>query len=200
MRLFRGMCDRIHVEQSLHLHMDTPVLLSLVLVIVVGFFAWQWWSHSQISAMASTAKKVGPVPAPPVSPQVNLGAAVPAPPAKEEKYPAVPGQSEDDLRAKEPIQEARPANPKVPVDHQNIMSPTPVEENLRHPEQLFHQPSAVASIPESDVAAGRAAIAATPGAGNVQQFTPEMAQNGGALIGNSVFAFDGMEPTGFAAF
>lgn len=179
--------------------MDTPVLIGLVLIIVVGFFAWQWWSHSQRAAVVA-AKKSGPAPAPPASPQANLGAAVPAPPAKEEKYPAVPGQSEEDLRAKEPLQEARPANPKTPVDHQNVMSPTPVEENLRHPEQLFHQPTAAMSIPDSDMAAGRASMVATPGEGNVQQFTPEMAQNGGALIGNSVFAFDGMEPTGFAAF
>lgn len=179
--------------------MDTPVLLGLVLIIVVGFFAWQWWSHSQ-GAVSVASKKAVLAPAPPATPQANLGAAVPAPPAKEEKYPAVPGQSEEDLRAKEPLQEARPPNQKVPVDHQNVMSPMPVEENLRHPEQLFHQPAPAASIPDSDVAAGRASMVATPGAGNVQQFTPEMAQNGGALIGNSVFAFDGMEPTGFAAF
>lgn len=179
--------------------MDTPVLLGLVLVIVVGFFAWQWWSHSQVAVAA--VKKAGPAPAPPATPQANLGAAVPAPPVKEEKYPAVPGQSEEDLRAKEPLQEARPATQKVPVDHQNVMSPMPVEENLRHPEQLFHQPVVSAQqIPDSDMAAGRASMDATPGQGNVQQFTPEMAQNGGALIGNSVFAFDGMEPTGFAAF
>lgn len=192
--------DRIESEQSRPLHMDTPVLLGLVLVIVVGFFAWQWWSHSQVAVAAAAAKKAGPAPAPPATPQTNLGSAVPAPPIKEEKYPVVPGQSEEDLRAKEPLQEARVASPKVPVDHQNIMSSTPVEENLRHPEQLFHQPAPAASIPDSDIVAGRASMVATPGAGNVQQFTPEMAQNGGALIGNSVFAFDGMEPTGFAAF
>ena len=191
------MRDRIQVEQSRRLNMDTPVLIGIVLVIVVGFFAWQWWSHSQVSGV-SVGKKV--VPAPATHP-MNLGAATPAPPAKEEKYPVVPGQSDEDLRAKEPLQEARPANQKMPVDHLNVMSPTPVEENLRHPEQLFHQPSVVQQqIPDSDVAAGRAATVATPGDGNVQQFTPEMAQNGGALIGNSVFAFDGMEPTGFAAF
>jgi hypothetical protein len=33
-----------------------------------------------------------------------------------------------------------------------------------------------------------------------QGFVPEMAQNGGALFGGSVFAYDGMEPTSFAAF
>ena len=53
----------------------------------------------------------------------------------------------------------------------------------------------------SDVAAGRASEVSTPGvAGGVQGFSPEMAQNGGAVVGSSVFAFDGMEPTGFASF
>jgi hypothetical protein len=180
--------------------MDTPVLIGLVLFIVVGFFAFQWWTHTQGVAQRGS-KKVVLEPAPPATQQPTLAAAIPEKHTQEQKYPVVAGQSEQDLRAKEPVQEARPANPKIPVDHMNTMSPTPVEENLRHPEQLFHQPSAaVQEIPASDVAAGRAAIAATPGAGNVQQFTPEMAQNGGALIGNSVFAFDGMEPTGFAAF
>jgi hypothetical protein len=180
--------------------MDTPVLVGLVLFIVVGFFAWQWWSRTQSIAQRGPAKKAMLEPAPPATPQVNLAAATPEPPTQEQKYPVVAGQSEQDLRAKEPIQEARPANPKIPVDHMNTMSPAPVEENLRHPEQLFHQPTPVQEIPNSDVDAGRASMIATPGAGNVQQFTPEMAQNGGALIGNSVFAFDGMEPTGFAAF
>lgn len=180
--------------------MDTPVLIGLVLFIVVGFFAFQWWTHTQ-SVVQRGSKKAVLEPAPPATQQPTLAAVTPEQPTQEQKYPVVAGQSEQDLRAKEPVQEARPANPKVPVDHMNTMSPTPVEENLRHPEQLFHQPAAaVQEIPASDVAAGRAAIAATPGAGNVQQFTPEMAQNGGALIGNSVFAFDGMEPTGFAAF
>lgn len=175
--------------------MDTPVIIGLVLFIVVGFFAFQWWSHSQ-SVSPRSSKKAVLEPAPPAT---ALAAATPDHPVHEQKYPVVAGQSEQDLRAKEPIQEARPANPKVPVDHMNTMSPTPVEENLRHPEQLFHQPAAAVQD-TSDVAAGRASIAATPGSGNVQQFTPEMAQNGGALIGNSVFAFDGMEPTGFASF
>ena len=181
--------------------MDTPVLIGLVLFIVVGFFAWQWWSHTQAVAQRGSTKKVALEPAPPTTQQPSLAAATPEQPTQEQKYPVVAGQSEQDLRAKEPNQAARPANPKVPVDHMNTMSPTPVEENLRHPEQLFHQPTAaVQEIPNSDIAAGRASVSATPGAGNVQQFTPEMAQNGGALIGNSVFAFDGMEPTGFAAF
>jgi hypothetical protein len=57
----------------------------------------------------------------------------------------------------------------------------------------------------TDVPSGRASMMSTPlgpvpaGAGQ-QGFSPEMAQNGGAFLGNSVFAYDGMEPTGFTAF
>jgi hypothetical protein len=177
--------------------MDTPVLIGLVLFIVVGFFAWQWWSNTQSAVSRAPTKKMSIEPAPP---QPSLATVIPEKHVQEQKYPVVAGQSEQDLRAKEPVQEARPANPKLPVDHMNTMSPTPVEENLRHPEQLFHQPAAVEENQNSDIAAGRASITATPDSGNIQQFTPEMAQNGGALIGTSVFAFDGMEPTGFAAF
>jgi len=63
----------------------------------------------------------------------------------------------------------------------------------------------VPSMHVTDVPSGRASPDATPmgpaptGAGQ-QGFNPEMAQNGGAFLGNSVFAFDGMEPTGFTSF
>jgi len=80
------------------------------------------------------------------------------------------------------------------------MAPT---DNLRHPEALFHQPAPAApgAAIAGDVAAGRASGVSTTGlAGGSQGFGPEMAQNGGAVVGHSVFAFDGMEPTGFASF
>jgi hypothetical protein len=185
--------------------MDTPVLISLLVAFVVAFFAWQWWTRRARPAVASAAvmkRPIEPVAAPPAPP----AAPAPLPPAaapKEEKYPDVAGQSEDDLRAKEPLQERRAPSTQMPVDQAAQLGPLPIENNLRHPEQSFHQPAPAAPrVPPSDVQAGRAAAASTPGVGggNAQQFTPEMAQNGGALIGNSVFAFDGMEPTGFAAF
>lgn len=186
------------------MNMDNAALIGLVLVFVVGFFAWQWWSRSgggsSRKAPARPAEPVVAAPAP-------AAAAAPARPAaaappQEESYPDVAGQSEADLRAKEPLQQApSAAAARMPVDGAARLGPVPVENNLRHPEQSFHQPAPQQSPQPSEVAAGRAAIASTPGmAVNVQQFTPEMAQNGGAVIGNSVFAFDGMEPTGFAAF
>jgi hypothetical protein len=87
-------------------------------------------------------------------------------------------------------------------------APAQFDQHLRHPEQLFHQPSGESLTPTlqvSDLGSGRAAVQSTPlgpapsGAGQ-QGFSPEMAQNGGAFIGSSVFAFDGMEPVGFTSF
>jgi hypothetical protein len=192
--------------------MDTPALVSLIVAFVVAFFAWQWWARRSSGAAASPrgapkGKNPAIAAAEPKPTAADMAAPV-APPIVEplaEKYPEVTGQSEADLRAKEPIQERRPvagANAQQPVGHSTELGPLPVENNLRHPEQSFHQPApAQPRVPASDIHAGRAAGPSTPGmAGNVQQFTPEMAQNGGALLGNSVFAFDGMEPTGFAAF
>jgi hypothetical protein len=192
------------------MNMDTPVLISLIVAFVVAFFAWQWWTRR--SAAGATGprgalKGKRPVAAAEPKPTVaDLAAPAAAPPqqAASENYPEVAGQSEADLRAKEPVQERRAPSSQQPVGHSGELGPLPVENNLRHPEQSFHQPALAQQqqrVPASDVQAGRAADASTPGmAGNIQQFTPEMAQNGGALIGNSVFAFDGMEPTGFAAF
>ena len=184
------------------MNMDTPVLISLIVAFVVAFFAWQWWtrrSRASAAAPRSAMKGKRPVAAAEQKPPI-ADLAVPA--AAPEKYPEIAGQSETDLRAKEPVQERHPPSNQQPVGHSGELGPLPVENNLRHPEQSFHQPPpAAVGRPTMDVQAGRAADASTPGmAGNSQQFMPEMAQNGGALIGNSVFAFDGMEPTGFAAF
>jgi chorismate mutase/prephenate dehydratase len=62
-------------------------------------------------------------------------------------------------------------------------------------EQVAREPQGAAAVPTmkvSDVESGRSAAASTPLAGNQQAFSPEMAQNGGALVGNTMFAFDGM--------
>jgi hypothetical protein len=118
--------------------------------------------------------------------------------------PVVAGQTEADLRAKEPDQERHTGAHYEPVTADNL-GPAAVANNLRHPEAVFHQPTgAPPGLQKVDVPAGRASMVSTMGvAGQTngsQGFSPEMAQNGGALIGESVFAFDGMEPTGFASF
>lgn len=174
--------------------MNNMTLIGVLLILVVGFFGYQWWSKAQKRAPA-TKKMAAPMPAP------GLPAA-PLPKADATPvYPTVPGQTEEELRAKEPLQERVPASQQQPVTAEGL-GPAKVASNLRHPEQMFHQPQGPApSLQVTDVPAGRASTVSTPMANAQQQmFSPEMAQNGGAFIGNSVFAFDGDETTALPSF
>jgi hypothetical protein len=162
--------------------MDTAYLVGILLLLVVGFFGYQWWIAV---AKRSQAKKAAA--------ERFVAKLSEEPPT----LPEVPGQSEADLRAKEPLQKNVPASREQPVT-QDGQAPAQFDENLRHPEQLFHQPGpSVDGGNSNDVAAGRASQVSNA---EGQAFRPEMAQNGGALVGGSVFAFDGMEPTGFSDF
>lgn len=176
--------------------MDYPLVIGLVLVLVVSFFAFQWWSASK--------RPIKKVAAPVIAGMVG-GSAAGAPlsaPVKEEVYPQVTGQTEAEMRTKEPTQ--RP----VPVTHEQPASedgkaPANFQDTLRRPEQSFHQPAAtVPSLTVTDVPSGRASqmVAPASAAAAQQPFGPDMAQNGGALIGNSVFAYDGMEADTLTAF
>ena len=180
--------------------MDYPLVVGLLLVLVVGFFAYQWMSKRPGKA-AAASKRLAPAPAKiadsdaaPINPQTQV-----------EKYPVVAGQTEAEMRTKEPNQRREPSSQQMPALSSGE-APANFDQHLRHPEQLFHQPGQQApTLQVSDVPSGRASMESTPmgpaptGSGQ-QGFSPEMAQNGGALIGNSVFAFDGMEPTEFTAF
>jgi len=192
--------------------MDTPLLVGIVLAVVVAFFAWQWWSAAGRKTLGGGRKTNSAAGLVGAATAANVGSGGPAPasemaplttaPPKEEKYPAVAGQSEAELRAKEPLQQRVPASHQQPVT-QDGLGPAEFDSNLRHPEQLFHQPQGAAVAPTmqiSDVPSGRASLGSTPLSGHQQPFSPEMAQNGGAMIGNSVFAYDGMEPTEFSSF
>jgi hypothetical protein len=176
--------------------MDTTLLLALLAVVAVGFFAYQWWSRR--ARVAKPAKAAAPA-------AVPAAAAIAAPlnqPPAEEKLPQVPAQTADELRAKEPIQRPVVPTQQVPVMN-NGTGPADFGDSLRRPEETYYQPTADAAGPAlrvSDVPSGRAAVQSTPLSGNQQAFSPEMAQNGGAMVGNSVFAYDGMEPTEFSAF
>lgn len=203
--------------------MDTSLVIGLVLLLVVGFFAYQWWAKTgrRITGGTKRLQAAGAVPAPTREPAGTGGAGVPGnvlaaaqaaaqtaspmrsePPAADAAYPQVAGQTEREMRAPEPLQRRATVPQPQGVGHEGH-GPVPTPENLRHPEQMFHQPQGAAAVPTmqvSDLPGGRAAQQSTPLEGNQQAFSPEMAQNGGALIGNTMFAFDGMEPTGFAAF
>lgn len=190
------------------------MLVGLVLLVVVAFFAWQWWSAAGRKSLGAGRKSAGAAGLVGTANTGNVGSGVPATsaepaplttaPPKEEKLPEVAGQTEADLRAKEPLQSRAPVVSEMPVTPDNLGPPT-IPDTLRHPEQSFHQPAAKApSMAASDVPAGRAGVpnktVAPAAAGGAQMFAPEMAQNGGPVIGDSVFAFDGMEPTLFANF
>jgi len=179
--------------------MDYPLVIGLLVVLVVGFFAYQWMSKRPATARGVEALKRSLVPAP----VAGAGhATVSSAPPKEEKYPEINGQTQAEALQKEPIQRREPSSQQMPALN-NGAAPAQFDQHLRHPEQLFHQPSQHAMNPTmqvTDVPSGRASLGPPPAGSGQQDFSPEMAQNGGALLGNSVFAFDGMEPTGFTAF
>lgn len=185
--------------------MDYTLVIGLLVVLVVGFFAYQWMAKRPAAARGPGAKRL---PAPTATGAAGLEvASVSAGPPKEETYPVIAGQTQGEALTKEPIQRREPSSQQAPALNDG-QAPAQFDQHLRHPEQLFHQPTPQAANPTmhiTDVPSGRASTSSTPlgpppaGAGQ-QGFSPEMAQNGGAFLGNSVFAFDGMEPTGFTSF
>lgn len=177
--------------------MDYTLVIGLIVVVVVGFFAYQWMSKRP-ARMTKKADIVEPVASP--SPSMSQGQG-------EEKFPTIAGQTQAEALTKEPDQRRELSSQQVPV-LANGEAPAQFEQHLRHPEQLFHQPVQGQSQ-VTDVASGRASPTSTAlgplpvgsvGPMGQQGFSPEMAQNGGAFLGNSVFAYDGMEPTGFTSF
>lgn len=172
--------------------MDYTLVIGIVVVLVVGFFAYQWISKRPAPVLRSP--KVASMPAVEASPMKE-------PVIKQEQYPEIAGQTTQEALTKEPLQRRVASSQQEPAMNDGS-APAQFDEHLRHPEQVFGQ-VAVQSNPQmliSEVNAGRAGHQTAPMGGNQQQFSPEMAQNGGALLGNSVFAYDGMEPTGFTAF
>lgn len=142
--------------------METPQLIAVLVAFVVLFFGWQWWSRqSSVAKKSDVTQPSHPVPAvssqppTPVAPPTSVVPTASQPVAPAPSAPVVPGQSEMDLRLSEP--------------NRNL-----AEDNLRHPENLFHGGTS----------------------GNLA------AQNDGKLFGDtsSVFAFDGKEPSNLAEF
>jgi len=180
--------------------MDYTLVIGLLVVLVVGFFAFQWMSKRPASLRRA------PMAAAPPSLDDKLASAGTAD-VKQEQYPEIAAQTQQEALTKEAIQRREPSSQQEPVFN-NGDAPAQFDQHLRHPEQLFHQPSPQAANPNmqvTDVPSGRASMVSTPlgpvpvGSGE-QGFAPEMAQNGGAILGNSVFAYDGMEPTDFTSF
>jgi len=181
--------------------MDYTLVIGLIVVLVVGFFAYQWMSKRPAARMTRLAAARPLSAASATSEPASLSNA----PQKEEQYPQITGQTQQEALTKEPIQRREPSSQQQPALNDG-QAPAQFDQHLRHPEQLFHQPQGGGpTMQVTDVPSGRASMTSTPlgpvpaGAGQ-QGFSPEMAQNGGAFLGQSVFAYDGMEPTGFTAF
>jgi len=184
--------------------MDYTLVIGLLVVLVVGFFAYQWMAKRPVSRAAKRLLVPGAAAAAALS---EAPAPISSDPPKEEKFPVIAGQTQAEALAKEPNQRREPSSRQEPALSSGE-APAHFDQHLRHPEQLFHQPNSQTVNPTlqvTDVPSGRASTAVTPlgpapGGSGQQGFSPEMAQNGGAFLGSSVFAFDGMEPTGFTSF
>jgi len=117
------------------------------------------------------------------------------------RMPNVPGQTEEDLRAAEPLQATPPAvqydAPEAtdPMNRHVFMS-SEFGSNLRHPEQMIEHrlPSTMNGVVPSGLGSERT----NPGGNRVTAFAPEMAQNGGEFM-QGISAFDTTDiGTGFS--
>jgi hypothetical protein len=116
--------------------------------------------------------------------------------------PFVPGQTEEDLRATDPVQATAPAHryqPPGPKDPHAGPAYEPAEfgDNLRHPEGMFEiRP---APISETIVSSGMGSSISSPGGNSAIGYSREPAQNAGEFM-KGIYAFDGsMEGTAYSA-
>lgn len=100
--------------------MDYTLVLGLLVILVVGFFGYQWMSKLQVKK--APGKK----------------AAMASGPVVEEEYPDIPGQTTEEAKTKEPNQRREPSSQQQPVDNAGN-APAQFDQHLRHPEQVFHQ-------------------------------------------------------------
>jgi len=106
--------------------------------------------------------------------------------------PRVPGQTEDDLRAAEPLQATPPTTAYHPPEHRDPMAGPAYAEaefgsNFRHPEQMIEvaPPRGTGNI----VPSGLGADVSTPGAHNAALYDPEMNAHGGEFM-KGIFAYE----------
>jgi len=125
--------------------MDYTLVLGLLVILVVGFFGYQWISKLQVkkapgkkAAMAS-----GPV-------------------TSEEEYPDIPGQTTEEAKTKEPNQRREPSSQQQPVDNAGN-APAQFDQHLRHPEQVFHHEGQQhGNQPQSNAAQNDGPVLGTP--------------------------------------
>jgi len=111
------------------------------------------------------------------------------------RMPYVAGQTEEDLRAPEPLQATPPSthyNTPEAVDPLNRIVNTEAEfgSNLRHPEQMIEMRPAAGMA--NVVPSGLGSEYSSRGGNESIQYAPEMAQNGGEFM-QGISAFDTSE-------
>jgi len=179
--------------------------LVVFFLVQIGIVLWQRFNNPyQLREHLSGATYVDDLrKAQPVAPSQQYEQ--PAPITNHQKgnsLPDIPGQTENEVKAPEPLQ--RPVNrkkadePEAADVGENRQEEAGFTEKLRHPEASFQKyPGEFGSmVPE--VNSGRAAPISSPGGANQQGFASELAQNGGDLM-NGIFAFDNQEPSGFSS-
>ena len=113
--------------------------------------------------------------------------------------PAIPGQSDEEVRTPEPLQRhvrrQRAEEPDAAEASPQRQEEATFTEDLRHPEASFQpHPFNNRSVP---VESGVASKVSSPGLGDQQPYDSDMAQNGGEWI-KGAFAFDSTENNGFS--
>lgn len=108
------------------------------------------------------------------------------------RMPIVPGQTEEDLRAPEPLQASPPATQyDVPEAtdplNKNVYMSSEFGSNFRHPEQMMERHPGIGM--GNVVAAQIGSEQSGPGGNNAAGYAPEMAQNGGEFMAG-ISAFD----------
>lgn len=185
-------------------------LVILALLAVFAFFAYQIVQAAHENKEHESFPPYSPAPSDevPANPRViaTPTAAVAADAHEETEYapavakprpvphsmPHVPGQTEDDLRASEPLVQTPPTTyydePEAtdPLNR-NVFMGSEFGSNLRHPEQMIeHRPGMSMG---GAVSSGIAAERSSPGGHNAAGYAPEMAQNGGEFM-SGIMAFD----------
>ena len=109
--------------------------------------------------------------------------------------PRVVGQTEEDLRAPEPLQATPPTTQYDPPEatdpmNRHVHMGAEFGSNLRHPEQMIERRPAATMA--SVVPSGLGSDVSRTGNNRQVSFAPEMAQNGGEFM-EGIAAFDGSE-------
>jgi hypothetical protein len=203
-RTLRQMCgDALVLFQNdpdrLEPYMDYTLIIGLIVASAVCFFAYQWMTKRNNVLRPSTE-------APPPAPENTLGGvAVEA--EVEGSGPAPPKQQQQQQQT-EMVQtqtQTRMPTPTLSVTEVNGQGQGQQGQGMSQGQQGgmgFGLVQGQGQQGQGQQGQGQQGMGQGQGGqGQGQQgFSPEMAQNNGLLLGNAVFAFDGMEQSGLTPF